>query len=117
MQYYREGGLFYKRLGFVPPATESTLNPHITAVCVRYEQYGVSSASQSFFLSLFFFFFFFLKRLCSVALQRLMYEAIARSNHFLSASNAGGEFMGKGAAEKNIVGSLGLLKMNASLPE
>ena len=76
-------------------------------------------ASPSFFLSFFFcfFFFFFLKRLCSVALQRLMYEAIARSNHFLSASNAGGEFMGKGAAEKNIVGSLGLLKMNASLPE
>ena len=38
-----------------------------------------------------------------------MYEAIARSNHFLSASNAGGVFMGKGAAEMNIVGSLGLL--------
>lgn len=66
-------------------------------------------------LSLFFFYFFFLKRLCSVALQRLMYEAMARSNHFLSASNAGGEFMRKGAAEKNIVGSLGLFK-NECLP-
>lgn len=48
-----------------------------------------------------------LKRLCSVALQGLMYEAIPRSNHFLSASNTG-EFLEKGLWIKTVEARLRL---------
>lgn len=79
--------------GSRPAATQLTLK------CTLLDRRRVRRFRTSLSLSL----CLFLTDLCSVALQgRLMYEAIPRSNHFLSASNAADSEVGTTAAKSNL---------------